>query len=60
MTWDFFLPVLAFGTLLAVAVFGYVSSVATQRRLQENKKRKSTLAADAPSTLPPGEKPVDT
>jgi hypothetical protein len=59
MTWDFFLPALAFGTLLAVAVFGYLSSVATQRRLQEH-KRKSTLAADAPSTLPPGEKPVDT
>jgi len=60
MSWNNLLAVLAFGTLLTVAVLGYISTVQTQRRLAAKKKRKSTLAADAPSTLPPGEKPVDT
>jgi hypothetical protein len=50
--------VLSLVTLGAVAVFGYLSSVKTAERLHSN-TRKSTLAADAPSTLPPGEKPVD-
>jgi len=50
---------LSFGTMLAVAVFAYVSVNATERRRHSN-TRKSTLAADAPSTLPPGVKPVDT
>jgi hypothetical protein len=51
--------VLAFGTMGAFAVFAYLSSVKTADRLHSN-ARKSTLAADAPSTLPPGEKPADT
>lgn len=51
--------VLAFGTLGAFAVFGYLSAVKTADRLHSNRK-KSTLAADAPSSLPPGERPVDT
>ena len=51
--------VLSLGTLSAVAIFAYVSSVKTADRLHSN-KRKSTLAADAPSTLPPGAKPADT
>jgi hypothetical protein len=59
MSWEFLTAALAFGTLITVAVLGYISAVATQKRLHSN-KRKSTLAADAPSTLPPGEKPVDT
>jgi len=50
---------LSFGTMLAVCVFAYFSAVATDRRRHSN-TRKSTLAADAPSTLPPGVKPVDT
>ena len=36
---------LSFGTLLAVAVFGYVSAVVTEKRRQEDQP-KSTLAAD--------------
>lgn len=59
MSWDFLVGALAFGTLLTVAALGYIGSVATQKRLHSN-KRKSTLAADAPSTLPEGVKPVDT
>jgi len=51
--------VLAFGTMGAFAVFAYLSAVKTADRLHSN-TRKSTLAADAPSTLPPGQKPVDT
>jgi hypothetical protein len=51
--------VLMFGTLAAGAVFAYVSSVKTADRLHSN-TRKSTLAADAPNTVPPGETPVDT
>jgi hypothetical protein len=50
---------LAFGTLGAVAVFAYLSAVKTADRLH-SRTRKSTLAADAPSTLPPGQKPADT
>ena len=51
--------VLAFGTMGAFAVFAYLSAVKTADRLHSN-TRKSTLAADAPSTLPPGQKPIDT
>ncbi len=51
--------VLALGTLGAVAVFAYLSAVKTAERLHSN-SRKSTLAADSPSTLPPGESPPDT
>lgn len=51
--------VLALGTLSAGAVFAFMSAVKTAYRLH-SQTRKSTLAADAPSTLPPGEKPVDT
>ena len=51
--------ILIFGTLGAVAIFAYVSAEKTVRRLHSNTK-KSTLAADAPSSLPPGEKPADT
>lgn len=36
---------LSFGTLFAVAVFGYVSAVVTEKRRQEDEP-KSTLAAD--------------
>ena len=51
--------VLAFGTMFAVLVFAYRSNIEIeQRRVEE--KRKSTLAADAPDTTPPGVKPVDT
>jgi len=59
MSWDFLVGILAFGTLGTVAILGYIGSVKAQQRLHAN-KRKSTLAADAPSTLPPGVKPVDT
>jgi hypothetical protein len=59
MATEIFLPLLTFGTIIAVAVFGYVSAVKTEERRQSN-TRKSTLAPDAPSTLPPGVKPVDT
>lgn len=51
--------VLALGTLGAVAVFGFLSASKTADRLH-SEKRKSTLAADAPSTTSPGEKPIDT
>ncbi len=51
--------ILAFGTLGAAAVFAYLSSVKTADRLHSN-ARKSTLAADAPATVPAGQKPVDT
>jgi hypothetical protein len=51
--------VLAFGTMGAFAVFAYLSSVKTADRLH-SENRKSTLAVDAPSTTPAGEKPVDT
>jgi hypothetical protein len=59
MSTTILLAVLAFGTLGAGAVFGYLSSVRTSERLH-SASRKSTLAADAPSTVPPGQKPVDT
>jgi hypothetical protein len=51
--------VLALTTVGAFAIFGYLSSVKTSERLHSN-TRKSTLAADAPSTTSPGQKPVDT
>jgi hypothetical protein len=59
MATEVFLPLITFGTIIAVAIFGYVSAVKTEERRQAN-TRKSTLAADAPSTTPPGVKPVDT
>lgn len=52
------LAVLAFGTLAAVAIAAYISSERTSERLHAN-SRKSTLAADAPDTAPPGQKPPD-
>jgi hypothetical protein len=51
--------ILAFGTMGAFAIFAYISSVKTADRLHSN-TRKSTLAADAPNTVPPGQKPPDT
>lgn len=53
------MAVLTFGTLGAVLVFALVSMVRISRRQRSN-TRKSTLAADAPNTTPPGEKSVDT
>lgn len=50
---------LAFVTMGAFAVFAYMSAVKTADRLH-SENRKSTLAADAPNTVPPGEKPIDT
>ncbi len=58
MTTTFLLGFLAFGTMGAVAVFGYLSAVRTADRLHSN-TRKSTLAADAPDRVPPGQRPVD-
>jgi len=58
MSTTILLAVLAFGTLGAGAVFGSLSAVRTADRLHSN-TRKSTLAADAPNTVPPGERPVD-
>ena len=51
--------VLAFGTMLAVLVFAYRSSVEITRRLNSN-SQKSTLASDAPDTTPEGVSPPDT
>lgn len=51
--------VLALGTLTAAAIFAYLSAVKTANRLHSN-TRKSTLAADAPNSVPPGQRPVDT
>ena len=51
--------VLAFGTMFAVLVFAYRSSVETTERLHAQ-SQKSTLAADAPNKTPPGVKPPDT
>ncbi len=51
--------ILALGTLSAGAIFAYLSAVKTADRLHSD-KRKSTLAADAPDTVPAGQKPVDT
>ncbi|MBK5927926.1 hypothetical protein [Rhodobaculum claviforme] len=51
--------VLAFGTLFAVLVFAYRSTVEMEKRRQQDKRR-STLAANAPDTTPPGVKPPDT
>ena len=51
--------ILAFGTLFAVLVFAYRSTVEMQKRMEADVP-KSTLAADAPDTTPPGVKPVDT
>lgn len=58
MTASFIVPFLALFTLGAGAVFGYLSAVKTADRLHSN-TRKSTLAADAPNSTPPGVKPVD-
>jgi hypothetical protein len=59
MDFAFIVPILALGTIGAFAIFGYMSAVKTNDRLHSN-TRKSTLAADAPSTTPPGVKPIDT
>ncbi|MFN3935980.1 MAG: hypothetical protein ACK4KW_00240 [Gemmobacter sp.] len=59
MTIHTLLPLLTFGTMLAVCIFALLSIQRTEDRRRSN-TRKSTLAADAPSTTPPGVKPVDT
>ncbi len=48
------LPVLAFGTLLAVAVWGLVSQKKTEER-RKNGATKSTLAADKRSDGKPAD-----
>ncbi len=59
MNTSLLIGILIFGTLGAGAIFAYLSSVKTAHRLHSN-TRKSTLAADAPNTTPPGVKPIDT
>jgi hypothetical protein len=51
--------VLAFGTLGIVLAFAWRSQVMTDKRRHEATP-KSTLAADAPNSTPPGQRPVDT
>lgn len=59
MSIEVLLGILAFGTLGSVCVFAYLSAVRTNERLHSDSK-KSTLAADAPDSKPPGVKPPDT
>lgn len=54
------IAVLTFGTLLGTTIFAYRSTQEIERRRQQKIARKSTLAADAPDTTPPGVKPADT
>ena len=49
MLTDFLLPALAFGTLLAVAVFAYLSQQKVLARKADPNAPKSTLAADKDS-----------
>lgn len=46
MITDFLLPALAFGTLLAVAIFAYVSQQKVLARKKDPDAPKSTLASD--------------
>lgn len=49
MTTEVFIPVLSFGTLLAVAAFAYISRQKTLQRMEDDDAPKSTLASDADS-----------
>jgi hypothetical protein len=53
---DFLMPALAFGTLLAVTIWAYVSAQKTFKREHDHSTPKSTLAADGN----PHGKPIDT
>ncbi|MFO6463968.1 hypothetical protein [uncultured Jannaschia sp.] len=46
---DFLLPALAFMTLLGVVVFAFMSQEKIHKRMDDDKARKSTLAADKDS-----------
>jgi len=59
MSTEILLAILAFGTMGAVVAFGWRSALATEERRQKAVKR-STLAADGPNAMPPGERPADT
>ena len=50
---EILLPFLTFGTLLAVAIFGFVSAQRTEARRKDPEARKSTLAADQSSHARP-------
>lgn len=52
---SFLLPLLAMVTLLAGAIFAYISGQKARERLEDPNAPKSTLAKDAPSDG----KPVD-
>ena len=52
------LAFLVFFTLGAVVVFAWVSHERTEARRHKNTPR-STLAADAPDSMPPGQRPPD-
>ncbi|MGB3556367.1 MAG: hypothetical protein WBA25_17200 [Jannaschia sp.] len=56
MLTDFLLPALAFGTLLGVAVFAYISQQKVLDRKKDPNAPKSTLASDKDSHG----KPADT
>jgi len=49
METNIIIAILALGTLIAVAVFAYVSKIKTEKRLKDPKAEKSTLAADKSS-----------
>lgn len=55
MMTDIFLPVLTFGTLLAVAVFAYLSAQRTEERRKDPTSPKSTLASDKSSDGTPAD-----
>jgi hypothetical protein len=59
MPTEILLAILAFGTLGAVVVLAWRSSVATEER-RHSAKAKSTLAADAPNATGRDERPPDT
>jgi hypothetical protein len=59
MTTEILLAILAFGTLGAVVLLAWRSSVRTEERRQQATP-KSTIAQDAPNRVPAGERPVDT
>jgi hypothetical protein len=59
MTTELLMGLLAFGTLGAATTFAYLRVQRTEERRQSNVRR-STLAADAPDSTPPGVEPVDT
>ncbi len=49
MTTEIFIPLLSFGTLVAVAAFAYISRKRTLARMKDDDAPKSTLASDADS-----------